>query len=91
MASWLGLQPRLDLIPHKLGDRNYALAMFLNLLSKRVELIKGSADLAVEFKNEMYRFLPTEQVDFAQQQNLWEMVGLLLDGFVEQLHHESTK
>lgn len=83
--SWLhgqGLKPRLTLIPHKLKDRNYTKDHFLKLFDQRTQLLRENSKIAVEFKQEMHRFLSGEQVNkILEQENLLNFITFLLEDF----------
>ena len=67
---WLhskNIQPSLQLIPHKLNDRNITIATFLSAFHERLQLVKNDTILAEEFKQEMYRFLSQEQIKRSSQ------------------------
>lgn len=82
----LGLKPRLELIPHKLKDRNYAIDCFFKLYDERLQLMKENPKMFKEFKQEMSRFLPTEQINNRlDQENLWGFVIYLLEDLGNQI------
>lgn len=87
---WLhgkGLQPNLELIPHKLKDRNLTLATFFAMFDERLQLLKNSPNLAEEFNQEMYRFLSKEQIKTTLDQgNMWEFITYLMDDLNKQMH-----
>ncbi len=80
---WLhnqGVNPKLELIPHKLKDRSYSLDYFLNLFDERLRLVKEQSDCVVEFKQEMIRFLPAEHISrIVEQEQLWSFIIYLLE------------
>lgn len=80
---WLhgqGLKPRFELIPHKLKDRNYTPAYFLQVFDERKNLLRENEKIAAEFKQEMQRFLSKEQMDqLAKQDNWWDFVTFLIE------------
>ncbi|MDF3047945.1 MAG: hypothetical protein K0R73_1063 [Candidatus Midichloriaceae bacterium] len=79
---WLhgqGVKPRLELIPNKLKDRNYTLSYFLNLFDERKRLLVENSEMALEFKQEMRRFLPADQISKTfEQDNLWAFIIYLI-------------
>jgi predicted nucleotidyltransferase component of viral defense system len=79
---WLhgqGVKPRLELIPNKLKDRNYTLSYFLNLFDERKRLLIENSEMALEFKQEMRRFLPADQISKTfEQDNLWAFIIYLI-------------
>lgn len=87
--SWLhgqGLKPNLTLISHKLKDRNYTKDHFLNLFDQRTQLLRENSEMAVEFKQEMQRFLSGEQVSkILEQENLLNFITFLLEDFGNQM------
>lgn len=82
---WLqgkGIEPITELIPKKLSDRNQSINNFLNLFKQRVQMLKDEPKMQIEFKQELLRFLPLEQVNKTlEQENLWEFIINLL-GFL---------
>jgi predicted nucleotidyltransferase component of viral defense system len=78
-----GIKPRVSLIPGKLKDRNHPLKSFLELFNERLQLLKNSPEMIAEFKQEMLRFLPVEQVTQTfRQEDLWDGILQLF----EELH-----
>lgn len=51
-------KPRLELIPHKLKDRNYPINHFLKTFNERKKFLETRPEMAKEFRQEMQRFLP---------------------------------
>lgn len=86
---WLhnkGLEPRLSLIPRKLKDRNCIKEHFLKLFSKRLRLLKEDPKTRIEFKQEMQRFLPPEQIhNTLGQHDLWGFIVYLIGDFENQI------
>lgn len=80
---WLHQQkttPRLMLIPHKLTDRHYTMDYFLNEFDARGKLLKENGKIALEFTQEMRRFLPSEYINkVLAQENLWEFITYLIE------------
>jgi len=80
---WLhgqGLKPNLELIPHKLKDRNYALDYFLNLFDERRRSLSTKPEIAAEFKQEMRRFLPQDSIkQIWEQENFWAFITYLIE------------
>ncbi len=87
--TWLnqqGLKPKLELIPNKLQDRNYSPSYFLSLFNSRAQALKENNEISLEFKQEMRRFLPAEQVhQIVEKNNLWEFITYLVDDLGKQL------
>lgn len=79
---WLhqqGLTLRLALIPKKLQDRNLTTMDFFDLYHKREKLLSSDSTLKIDFKKEMQRFLPTEQINkVIDQDNLWDFIIYLM-------------
>lgn len=78
--SWLhgqGFKPNLDLIPHKLKDRKYAREDFLALYNERLTLLKNQPHMALEFGQEMNRFLPHESLK--NRDDLWGFIIYLME------------
>jgi predicted nucleotidyltransferase component of viral defense system len=81
---WLhgqGLKPKLELIPNKLRDRNYSIDYFLDMFNERKRLLVENGDeMKLEFKREMSRFLPNEQVNkVVEQENFWSFIIHLME------------
>lgn len=79
---WLhqqGIKPRFELIPKKLADRKITEKYFLKLFEQRSKLLKTEESLAIDFKKEMLRFLPSEQINQMLDQNkLWSFIIYLI-------------
>lgn len=86
---WLhqqGLKPRLELIPNKLQDRHLTLGYFLKQFGIRQKLLNDEK-LALEFNNEIQRFLPAEKMTkLADQGNLWSFIIYLINDLNIQLY-----
>lgn len=87
---WLhnkGVQPNLALIAHKLKDRNLTITAFLAAFDERVQLLKNNEILAEEFKQEMHRFLSSEQINTSrfEQGSIWKFISYLMDDFNKQI------
>jgi len=87
---WLhqkGLKPRFELIPKKLQDRNYKLDNFLDLFNEREQSLIQNKQLLAEFKQEMRRFLPIEQINqVIEQDNLWNFITYLIKNLGTQIN-----
>jgi len=87
---WLhqqGLKPKIELIPKKLQDRNVTQKYFLGLFDKRQKLLTKDKTLALEFKNEMKRFLSSEQIHkVIEQENLWDFIVYLINDLGNKIH-----
>ncbi len=82
----LGLKPKLELIPLKLNDRNLTQPYFLDLFTKRQELLLADPNMILEFKQEMKRFLAGEQVDkIINQPHLWLVISNLIENLKKQI------
>lgn len=90
---WLhqqGLKPRIELIPHKLKDRQYTLDYFLNLFDDRKKLLTENKDISSEFTKEMHRFLPMDQINqILEKENLWPFITYLVGDFYNQIRRLS--
>ncbi|MEK6734647.1 MAG: nucleotidyl transferase AbiEii/AbiGii toxin family protein [Pseudomonadota bacterium] len=88
--SWLhgqGLKPRFELIPAKLRDRNINIESFLKLFDERTKLLKENNKMALEFKQEIQRFLPINQINKTlEQDNLWSFIAYLIEDLGNQIH-----
>lgn len=86
---WLhqkGIQPRFTLLMPKLEDRIITNKYFLNLFDQRKNLLATNTSLATEFKDEMSRFLPAEQIKKTiEQANLWHFIIYLLNDLYDQM------
>ena len=80
---WLhqqGIKPRFELIPKKLADRKITAKHFLKLFEQRSKLLKTEESLAIDFKKEMLRFLPSEQINqMLDQDKLWSFIIYLIN------------
>lgn len=80
--AWLhqqGVKPQTDLIPRKLKDHKSDPQKFLALFDQRCELLKESPKLALEFRQEMRRFLPSEIVtQTVAQPAFWDYLTSLV-------------
>jgi|SRR3989339_923257 len=92
---WLhnkSLQPNLELIPHKLKDRNLTMANFLTMFDARVQLLQENAILAQEFHEEMSRFLSQEQMtSMADQNNMWSFIMYVMNDLKTQIYNKFMK
>lgn len=83
---WLhqqGLKPNLDLIPKKLHDRALSQKYFSDLFERRLNSLSQDNRLEIEFKKEMRRFLPLEQINkTVDQGNLWSFIVFLMKSLV---------
>ena len=86
---WLqnkGLEPKLTLILPKLKDRNCTQKHFLKLFSERVILLRDDPKIKLEFKQEMSRFLPPEEIHKTlDQHNLWGFIVYLIGDLERQI------
>jgi predicted nucleotidyltransferase component of viral defense system len=91
---WLhnkGLEPRLALIPRKLEDRNCIKEYFFKLFSERLRLLKEAPKVRLEFKQEMLRFLPPEQIrSTLEQHDLWSFIVYLIGDLDKQIRKSIT-
>lgn len=90
--AWLhqqGLKPRIELIPNKLRDRNYTVGYFLRLFNNRKQLLIENGNIALEFKQEMHRFLSIEQIaEVIEKDNLWEFITYLIEDLGSQIRNK---
>ncbi|MFA6062242.1 MAG: nucleotidyl transferase AbiEii/AbiGii toxin family protein [Gallionella sp.] len=81
--AWLhqqGVKPQLDLIPQKLKDHKTDAQQFLHLFDARCAQLNTDTKLALEFRREMQRFLPSELVIKTVNQSMfWEFITQLVD------------
>jgi hypothetical protein len=85
---WLhqqGIKPKFKVILDKIRDRNITLENFLNLFDERKRSLTDNADIGMEFKNEMLRFLPMEQSKTLEQAGLWGFIVYLMDDLSKQI------
>ncbi len=89
--AWLyqqGVKPQMDLIPVKLADHKSDPQQFLDLFDKRCALLKTDPKVALEFRKEMRRFLPSELVtQTADQEAFWNFLANLIDNLSSQIRH----
>jgi predicted nucleotidyltransferase component of viral defense system len=88
---WLhqqGIKPSFKLIPSKLQERKITQEYFLNLFEQRCKLLLEDKSLSIEFNKEMYRFLPSEQINKTiEQNNLWSFIVYLMGDLDIQIRH----
>lgn len=86
---WLhqqGLKPRMELIADKLNDRHIPPKQFIQLFSERERLLIEDRNLASEFRKEMLRFLPPDQIDkVIKQKDFWAFIVNLIGEYGAQL------
>ena len=86
---WLhqrGLKPNFELVPRKLQDRKLSEEYFINLFNQRVLSLSENDKIAIEFKKEMYRFLPLQKINESLKQNdFWSFVVYLMQELNTQL------
>ena len=86
---WLhqqGVKPNFSLIPSKLQDRKLRQEYFLHLFDERRRLLLEDNRLALEFKQEMHRFLSLDQINkTVGQNNLWSFIVYLMGDLGVQL------
>ncbi len=87
---WLhqqGVKPKFELIPKKLADRNITLNVFLKHFDERQKSLSTDNHLSIEFKKEMQRFLPAEQINkMIKQNDLWNFIIYLLNDLGTELN-----
>lgn len=92
---WLhqqGLTPRFELIPKKLKDRSLAVIDFLDFYSTRENQLSSDSTLKMDFKKEMQRFLPAEQISkVIEQNNLWDFIIYLMGDLGSKMRANETK
>lgn len=81
---WLNQQsikPQMDLIPKKLNDHHSDKEDFLQLFNERLHILQTEPKIAIEFRQEMHRFLPANLVSHVLDQvTFWEfLTGLMID------------
>lgn len=80
--SWLHQQrikPKFDLIPKKVKDRNLGMDIFLKKYSERKIELTEKPNLSLEFKQEMSRFLTTQQTASTNLEDLWNFIIYLIN------------
>lgn len=86
---WLhqkGVKPRIKLIPNKLQDRNYETEYFLSLFDQRKSSLIENDKIKLEFKQEMNRFLPADQINKTlEQDGLWAFIFHLIEDMEHQI------
>lgn len=81
----LGIKPSIELLPHKLNDRNCSKETFLRLFEDRKKLLTDNNQQAVEFNREMCRFLSVEQMSNVSKSSFWEFLVYLINDFETQI------
>lgn len=85
---WLhqqGVKPRLELIPKKLDDRSLQQGLFSDLFKQRFDSL-SQIKHELEFKKEMLRFLPSEQINnTVEQKGFWPFIVSLMKNFTTQI------
>lgn len=85
---WLhqqGLKPRYELVLKKLQDRDLRLEHFFELFNERRKMLLEDHRMKIEFKKEMLRFLPMDQVHrVIEQENLWDFIVNLMNDLYDQ-------
>jgi len=86
--TWLhgqGLKPRFELIAPKLEDRKTNMEYFLSQFGLRKKLLDNN-EIMLEFKQEMVRFLPIDQVNKSlNQEGFWSFITYLIDDLDKQI------
>lgn len=92
---WLhqqGLKPHFELLSNKLNDRHLTSKYFIDQFNKRRKLLTEDIKLKMEFKKEMYRFLPLKQInEIIEQNNLWDFIVYLVSDLSNQIHQIFSK
>lgn len=90
--AWLhgqGLKPRLELIPAKIQDRNTTIEYFLSHFDERKRLLQDNSKMELEFKQEIQRFLPVNEINkILEQGDLWAFITTYL---IEDLSNQVLK
>lgn len=85
---WLhqqGVKPRLELIPKKLDDRSLQQEFFRDFFKQRFDSLSQTKH-EFEFKKEMLRFLPSEQIkNSVEQKGFWPFIVSLMKDFTTQI------
>lgn len=86
---WLhqqNVKQQIDLIPKKLKDHQCEKQHFLKLFNERLLILQNDPKTAIDFRNEMHRFLPSELVSKTLgNPAFWNFVIVLMDGLYEQV------
>ena len=90
---WLhqqGIKANYKLIPYKLEARKLTQEYFLQRFTMRCQSLTTDTNLPLEFKKEMQRFLPADQMRIVEQNNLWSFIVYLLGDLLRQIifHNE---
>lgn len=89
---WLhqqGVKPNFLLIPLKLKDRKLTLEYFLSLFDARTKLLSEDKSLISEWKKEMSRFLPLQQMsNTVENLSFWHFIIFLMNDLGVQLRRE---
>ena len=88
---WLhqqGIKPSLELLANKLEVRQITQALFLQQLDQRCQSLNENNNLAIEFKKEMQRFLPFDQLEkITQQEHFWPFIVQLMSDLQKLCRH----
>jgi predicted nucleotidyltransferase component of viral defense system len=91
---WLNQQnvkPQMDLIEAKLNDHAYDKLSYLQLFSSRLRTLQVDPQMALEFKKEMYRFLPLDIVSKTLgQEDFWTFLINLMEDLYRQIEKTLT-
>jgi predicted nucleotidyltransferase component of viral defense system len=86
---WLhqqGVKPKFELIPKKLQDRNLTREHFLSLFNDRTRSLTQNKNIQIEFRAEMRRFLPAEQVrHLIEIDTFWGFICYLLEDLIKNI------
>jgi len=86
---WLhqrGIKPNVLLILNKLKERETAHEYFLRQFAERQNLLIERKEMAEEFKQEMRRFLPIDEMKrIVEQEGFWEFIIFLIRDLSEQI------
>jgi predicted nucleotidyltransferase component of viral defense system len=93
--AWLhqeAIRPRLSLITQKLKDHNCEPTRYTKLLSDRCQMLSEKPELAIDFRQEMRRFLPAQIVrQTADKPEFWQFVVQLMQDLCTQAQHSSLR
>lgn len=93
--AWLhqqAVKPQTDLIPQKLKDHHCQMQHFLRRLDERQHMLQADPKVAIEFRQEMRRFLPTELItQTSDQASFWVFLTGLMDNLCAQVRKSLNK
>jgi hypothetical protein len=89
---WLhqtSIKPRLNFLTDKVIVRNKTKQDLLDSFRARTTMLKENKDLMIEYKNEMFRFLPKESIEpVFNQANYWQSIVNVFELYEKMVENE---